>query len=337
MTGLRLALGFGKPGTLHRYVSNRVLQALPTLVLIVLAAFVLLQCAPGDMAQALAGESGGASPEYMAGLRESYGLDRPVFVQFVLYVKGVLAGDLGFSFRNNMPVSELITARLIPTSLLALASLVVAVLSGVAAGAYAAISNGGWADKWISAVALLTYALPGFLLGIVLILTFSLALPWFPIGGFSDPHIHGSWISHALDIAHHLVLPALTLGAFQGAIYARFTRTAMLEVLGQDYIRTARAKGLRPWRIVWRHSLRNALMPIITLIGMQAGAVLSGAILVETVFAWPGIGRLAFEAVQQRDYNLLAGLILCSGTLVVAINLAVDLCYTALDPRVRVQ
>jgi len=319
------------------YVLTRVLQMVPTLLLILLTAFVLLQLAPGDMVQVLAGEAGGGSPEYLARLRQSFGLDQPLHVQFLLYMRNVLSGNLGFSFRNNASVTALIGARLGPTLLLAAAGLAVAVGIGVSAGALAAARRGRPVDRLIGIAALLVYATPGFLLGIGLMLVFAVALPWLPVGGFVDAYgVEGPW-AHALSVARHLVLPAVTLGALHAAIYARFTRGAMLEVYGQDHVRTARSKGLSAGRIALRHVLRNALLPLVTVIGMQTGALLSGAILVETVFAWPGLGRLAFEAMQQRDYNLLAGLILCSGTLVVLVNLAVDLLYAVLDPRVRLK
>ena len=318
----------------HRYVLTRVAQMLPTLLLILLTAFVLLQMAPGDMVQVLAGEAGGGSPEYLASLRQSFGLDQPLHVQFLLYVRNVLSGNLGFSFRNNTSVAALIGARLGPTLLLAAAGLAMALLFGVGAGALAAIRRGQALDKWIGLVALLVYATPGFLLGIGLMLLFAVKLQWLPVSGFADSYgVEGFW-PYTQSVARHLVLPALTLGALHAAIYARFTRGAMLEIYGQDYVRTARSKGLTTRRITVRHVLRNALLPIITVVGMQTGSLLSGAVLVETVFAWPGLGRLAFEAMQQRDFNLLAGLILCSGSLVVVINLAVDLLYTVLDPRV---
>lgn len=320
-----------------RYIVLRVAQIMPTLFLILLVAFILLQLAPGDLVQVMAGEAGGASAEYMAQLRASFGLNEPVYVQFLNYAYNVIRGDLGFSFRNNMPVMELIASRLPATLLLATTALVISVLFGLAGGAIAATWRGRWPDHLVSLVALLIYATPVFLCGVGLILLFAVALPWFPIGGFADVYGTGSAWDAFASIARHLTLPALTLGTAYAAIYVRLTRGAMLEVQGQDFIRTARAKGVFPARIVWRHTLRNALLPLVTVIGMQTGSMLGGAILVETVFSWPGLGRLAFEALQQRDYNLLAGLILCSGVLVVVINLLVDLVYSVLDPRVRIR
>jgi peptide/nickel transport system permease protein len=320
-----------------RYIGGRILQMVPTLLLIVLTAFILLKMAPGDMVQVMAGEAGGASPEYLARLRESFGLDSPLYVQFLHYINAVLQGDLGFSFRNNMPVLQLVLSRLPATLLLAASALIVSVFFGVGGGVVAAVYRGRWPDHIVSLAALIVYATPVFLGGVALILLFSVALPWLPIGGFVDAYgIQTTW-QRIGSVAAHLVLPATTLGATYAAIYIRLTRGAMLEIQMQDFVRTARAKGISSFRMVWRHSLRNALLPLVTVIGMQGGAMLGGAVLVETVFSWPGLGRLAFQALQQRDYNLLAGLILCSGVVVMTMNLLVDLVYGFLDPRVRVR
>jgi peptide/nickel transport system permease protein len=309
----------------------------PTLFLLLLAAFTLLHLAPGDAAQVLAGESGGGDATYLANLRTRFGLDQPIYVQFMLYARNVLSGNLGFSFRNNMDVVDLIGTRMLPTLLLTGSAMAVAVTFGMTGGALAASHAGRWQDRLISGIALLIYATPGFLLGIGLMILFGVKFPWLPVGGFVAPHGIENGFEYALSVARHLVLPVVTLGALYAAIYTRFTRGAMLEIYVQDHVRTARAKGLAASRIVLRHVMRNASLPLITVIGLQAGSLLSGAILVETVFAWPGLGRLAFEAVQQRDYNLLAGLVLTTGTLVVLINLCVDLLYAVLDPRVTLR
>ncbi|HXZ08463.1 MAG TPA: ABC transporter permease [Paraburkholderia sp.] len=323
--------------TLVFYVAVRVAQMAPTLLLVVLAAFLLLKLAPGDMAQAIAGEAGGGSPEYLARLRESFGMNQPLPMQLLHYVGRVLSGDLGFSFRNNMPVTALIGARLGPTLLLAAAALLIGIPVGVGAGALAAARRGSLIERVIGGVTLTVYATPGFLLGIGLMLIFAVAWHWLPIGGFADAYgDDGHWAATA-SVARHLVLPALTLGILQAAVLARFTRGAMLELYSHQHVRTARAKGLSARHIASRHVLRNALLPIVTVIGLQTSALLSGAMLVETVFAWPGLGRLALEATQQRDFNLLAGLTLCSGAAVVIVNLAVDLLYVVLDPRVRIR
>lgn len=320
-----------------RYVGSRIIQMLPTLFLILLSAFLLLQLAPGDIAQVLAGENGGGDAQYLDMLRRSFGLDQPLHIQFLYYAGNVLSGHLGISFRHNMPVLELIGTRLLPTLLLTGSGLAIAVLLGISAGVVAAAFRGRLPDRIIGTITLLIYATPGFLVGIGLMVLFAVTFPLFPVGGFTDPvGVQGEW-DYVLSITHHLILPATTLGLLYAALYARFTRGAMLEIYDQDHVRTARSKGLKAGRIALRHVLRNALLPIVTLIGLQTGSLLSGAILVETVFSWPGLGRLAFEALQQRDYNLLAGLILCTGTVAVIINLVVDLLYSALDPRVLIR
>lgn len=324
-------------GSRARYVGVRALQMLPTLFLILLAAFALLHLAPGDAAQALAGEGGGGDAAYLELIRRNFGLDQPLYIQFLRYVQNVLSGELGFSFRNNSTVAALIGAKIVPTLLLTGSALVLAVLLGVLGGVVAALKEGRWPDVVISTFGLLLYATPGFLLGIGLMILFGSMLSLLPTGGFSDVSGLSSRADYVASVAAHLVLPSVTLGTLYAAIYMRFTRGAVLETRGMDYVRTARAKGISRSRLVMRHILRNALLPLVTMIGLQAGSLLSGAILVETVFAWPGLGRLAFEAVQQRDYNLLAGLVLTTGTTVVLVNLAVDLVYMLLDPRVKLR
>lgn len=320
-----------------RYLTIRIIQVVPTLLLVVLFSFVLLHLAPGDPAQVLAGEAGGATPEYLSQLRVSYGLDKPVYVQFFLYVQNVCRGNLGFSFRANMPVLELIAARLTPTLLLAGASLIIAISVGLLAGAIAALYRGKTIDILISNTALVIYATPSFLLGIGLIVLLSLKLELLPTGGYVDASSDAGWVAHLSSLMKHLVMPAVALGAFYAAIYARFVRAAMLEVYTHQHVRGARARGLSHFQIAIRHVLRNSLLPFVTLVGLQAGSILSGAILVETVFAWPGLGRLAYEAMQQRDYNLLSGLVLCSGLVVMAVNVAVDAVYAVLDPRIELR
>lgn len=322
---------------LIRYALRRAAQTLPTIALIVLTTFVLLRLAPGDIVQVLAGESGGGNPEYLEQLRASFGLDQPLPVQFVKYVIQLLHLNLGFSFRFQVPVSELIGTRLVATLLLMTLGLILAVLIGVSAGIIAARTAGRLPDKIVSALSLATYAAPNFLLGIALIVLFAVELRWFPIGGMVDPYGVNDLPGYVRSVARHLVLPTLTLGLFYGAIYTRLTRSAMLEVSNHDFVLTARSKGLNAARIVRRHVLRNAMLPILTMIGMQMAAMVGGSVLIETIFAWPGIGRLAFEAVFQRDYNLLCGIVLCSSILVVLVNLLIDLLYSALDPRVKIR
>jgi len=317
------------------YVVRRLLQAVPVILAIVALNFLLLHLAPGDAAQVLAGEAGSASPEYMAQLRERFGLDQPIWLSLLVYVKNVLSLDLGFSFRHNMPVLDLILQRLGPTILLMGATLVLSVGAGMALGLLAAARVGGWLDTCISILALISYATPLFWIGLMLIVVFSIKLDWLPTSGMETvAAFHEGW-ARVADITHHLVLPAVTLSLFYMALYARLTRAAVLEQAGMDYVATARAKGLSEARITLTHVLRNAILPVITMAGVQMGALLGGSIVVETVFAWPGLGLLAYQSLFARDLNLLMGIFFLSASLVVVANLAVDLLYTVLDPRIQ--
>jgi peptide/nickel transport system permease protein len=317
------------------YVLRRLLQAVPVIFAIVVLNFLLLHLAPGDAAQVLAGEAGSASPEYMAQLRQRFGLDRPLALQLVLYVKHVLTLDLGFSFRHNMPVLDLIAGRLGPTLLLMLTTLALSVSAGIVLGLAAAARVGSWRDTLISVLALVSYATPLFWVGLMLIVVFSLKLDWLPTSGMETvAAFHEGW-ARVLDIARHLVLPALTLSLFYMALYVRLMRAAVLEQAGMDYVTTARAKGLGELRITLSHVLRNAVLPVVTMAGVQVGSLLGGSVVVESVFAWPGLGLLAFQALFARDFNLLLGIFFLSACLVVAVNLAVDVVYTLLDPRIQ--
>jgi peptide/nickel transport system permease protein len=318
------------------YVARRLLQAVPIVIGIVVLNFLLLQLAPGDAATVLAGEAGGAPPEYVAQLRERFGLDRPVHVQLLLYVKNVLMLDLGYSFRNSMPVAQLIFTRLGPTLLLMGTTLIVSVLSGVLLGLLAATAVNTWRDRAISVVAVIAYATPLFWIGLMLILLFSIKLDWLPTTGMEDVVAFNEGWARVLDIARHLVLPTLTLSLFYMALYTRMMRAAMLEQRGMDYVVTARSKGLAERLITYRHVLRNAVLPVVTMAGVQVGSLLGGSVVVESVFAWPGLGQLAFQSLFARDFNLLLGIFFLSACLVVVVNLAVDLLYLALDPRIKV-
>ncbi|MBP2305900.1 ABC transporter permease subunit [Azospirillum melinis] len=321
-----------------RYVFRRLVQALPMAFAIVLLNFLLLKLTPGDLADVIAGESGSATPEFMENLRRLYGLDIPVHLQFLNYIQGILHFDLGYSFRQGMPVGELILERLPATILLSLTAILFALLVGVLLGVVAARSRGSLLDEAISVVSTMGFATPLFWVGLMLIVLFSIELRWLPSAGMVTvgADYRGRW-DEWLDIGRHLVLPAVTLSLFFLSIYVRITRSAMLEVYGLDFVRTARAKGLTEARVVIRHVLRNALLPIVTVTGLQLGAIFGGTVVVETVFGWPGLGRLAQEAVFSRDVNLLLGIFLCSSFIVIVVNLAVDLLYAALDPRVEVR
>ena len=320
-----------------RFAARRVLLAAPTLLVIVVLNFGLLQLAPGDAADVLAGEAGAATPEYMVQLRQKFGLDQPVYVRLAKYVGNIASFDLGFSFRHNQPVAQLILARLGPTLLLMVTVLLLAVGAGVLMGALAARHLNRWQDNMISLVAVLTYATPVFWAGLMLIVVFSVKLGWFPTSGMEAvAAFHTGWTRIA-DIAHHLVLPAVTLTLFYLALYTRLMRASIIEQSTMDYVTTARAKGLNERQVLLWHLLRNACLPVLTMAGVQAGALLGGAVVVETVFAWPGLGLLAYDSLFARDLNLLLGIFFVSACLVVAVNLAVDMLYALLDPRIELR
>ena len=318
------------------YALRRLLQAVPVVFAILVLNFLLLHLAPGDPAQVLAGEAGSATPEYMAQLRQRFGLDRPLALQLVLYLKNMLALDLGFSFRHNLPVLALILGRLGPTLLLMGTTLVVSVVAGIVLGLLAAARPGSWRDTLISILALVSYATPLFWVGLMLIVVFSLKLDWLPTSGMETVAAFYEGWPRVVDIARHLVLPALTLSLFYMALYVRLMRAAVLEQAGMDYVTTARAKGLSETRITLAHVLRNAVLPVVTLAGVQVGSLLGGSVVVESVFAWPGLGLLAFQSLFARDFNLLLGIFFLSACLVVVVNLTVDVLYTLLDPRIQV-
>ena len=321
---------------LLRYVLRRLLQAIPVILGVVILNFLLLQLAPGDAATVLAGEAGGAPPEYVQALRERFGLDKPVAVQLALYVKNILALDLGYSFRNQSPVLPLILARLSATLLLMGTTLVLSIGGGVLLGLLAAVWVRTWKDHLISVAAIIAYAMPLFWIGLMLILLFAVKLDWLPTSGMEDAAAFYEGPERIVDIARHLILPAITLSLFYMALYARLMRATMLEQRGLDYVTTARAKGLTERQITMRHVVRNALMPVVTVAGVQVGGLLGGSVVVESVFAWPGLGQLAFQSLFARDLNLLLGIFFISSCLVVVVNIVVDVVYVLLDPRVRV-
>ncbi len=319
------------------YALRRLAQAVPTVLVIVALNFLLLQLAPGDAADVLAGEAGSATPEFMAQLRKTFGLDQPLGVQLLLYIKQVVTLDLGFSFRHNMPVIELIGSRLFPTLLLMVTVLLISVGLGTLLGAFAARNLNRWQDNVISMLTVLAYATPVFWAGLMLIVVFSIKLGWFPTSGMQQVAAFHEGAAKVRDIAHHLVLPAVTLTMFYLALYARLMRASVLEQFSMDYVVTARAKGLTEPQIARRHVLRNAVLPVLTMAGVQVGGLLGGAVVVETVFAWPGLGLLAYESLFARDLNLLLGIFFICTCLVVVVNLVVDVAYSLLDPRIELR
>ena len=321
---------------ISRYVGKRLLQGIPIILAIIVINFFLLNLAEGDAVDVLAGEAGSATPEYMAQLRQKFGLDQPLPVQLMVYLKNILTLDLGYSFRHDMPVDQLIFDRFAATALLMTSTIILAVGFGVLLGLMAAMRLNTWKDTIITIFALITYATPLFWVGLMMIILFSLHLGWFPTSGMENvAAFYEGWVRFS-DIAHHLVLPTITLSLFYLALYTRMMRASMLEQYGQDYVVTARAKGLTERRITFGHVLRNALLPVVTMAGVQVGALIGGSVIVESVFAWPGLGMLAFESLFARDLNLLLGIFLLSSVLVVAVNLVVDIIYCFLDPRIEV-
>lgn len=310
-------------------------QGALTLLGVVLVNFCLLHMAPGDAVDVLAGEAGAASPEYLARLRQEFGLDASLPVQLSQYLGRIARLDFGYSFRNQAPVLDLILGRIGPTLLLMGVSFCLALGLGVGGGVLASRKVGRPADVAISVATLIVYATPIFWVGLMLIVLFSVKLGWLPGSGYETIASGYTGLARVADIARHTVMPALALSLFYMASYARLMRASMLQVAGEDFARTARAKGLSERRVSYRHVFPNALLPVVTIAGVQVGALLGGSVLVESVFAWPGLGRLAFEAVLNRDKNLLLGLLLISSGLVVVTNMVVDALYAVLDPRVE--
>lgn len=317
------------------FIAARLVKAVFILLAILVLNFVLIHAAPGDPAAVMAGEAGAADEKFLQDLRERFGLDQPFHIQLWNYMKGAVQLDLGYSYRQQMPVAELIWDRLPATLLLTATAFVISIVIGVAAGVLAAQAQGTWWDTLISSLALLFYATPLFWVALMASLLFSVVLGWLPGFGYQTIGADYTGIDRVLDVGKHLILPATTLGLFFTAIYMRMTRASMLEVSRLDFVKTARAKGLRNSVIQRRHILRNALLPVITLAGLQAGQIVGGAVLTETVFAWPGIGRLMFEAISQRDYNVILGVFFISAVLVLLFNLITDILYGIVDPRIR--
>lgn len=302
-----------------RQLAFRILSTLPVIWLVVSLVFLLIHLVPGDPIQQMLGE--GTPVADLQAVRHTYGFDLPLGQQYLNYWKGVLHGNLGTSIRYGQAVNQLIAKRYPYTLQLTAAALLVAVLLSVPAGVRSARKRNRWQDRWISVISLFGLSFPNFALGPILILLFAIKLGWLPVSGSGS-------------IAN-LVLPAITMGGALAAILTRMVRTSMLEELGQDYVRTARAKGLSESAVVYRHALRNALVPVITVLGLQFGALLAGAIVTETIFSWPGVGRLTIQAISNRDYFLVQGCILAIGLTYVAANFLTDLLYSVVNPRIR--
>ena len=312
----------------------RVFYAALLLVAVLVLNFSLMHAAPGDVADTIAQASGGADPEALEQIRKDYGLDKPFLVQLGTYIGKVLRFDLGYSFFYNDKVTSLILQKLPATLLLVISAQLLALIVGVVLGIFSARRPNGILSHFVTLLALFGYSAPVFWTGIIFLIGFSLYVPLFPVGGMRDVTIEGGFFVQAMDIARHLVLPMITLASIFLALYSRLSRATMMEVLGSDYVRTAKAKGLTTRQVVYKHALKNAVSPVITLAGLQLSAVVSGAVLVETVFSWPGLGTLAFSSILARDTPMILGILFFSALVVVVGNLLTDLALRLVDPRV---
>ena len=311
------------------------LYAVLLLIAVLVLNFSLMHAAPGDVADTISQSMGGADQELLDQIRADYGLDQPFLVQLGRYIGGVLQADLGYSFFYNQPVTQLILERLPATLLLVFTAQIFALIVGVVLGVISARKPKGLANYLVTFLALFGYSAPVFWTGILLLITFSLQIQWFPVAGMRDVTIEGGFWTHFVDVARHLVLPAVTLASVFLALYSRLSRATMMEVLGSDYVRTAKAKGLPERQVVYKHALKNSLSPVITLAGLQFSAVISGAVLVEAVFSWPGLGTLAFQSIIARDTPTILGILFFSALVVIVGNLLTDAALRLVDPRMR--
>lgn len=316
------------------FVAKRLAYGLLVILAVIVFNFVILRLAPGDPAMIMAGESGASDEKFVADVRAAYGLDKPIPMQLGLYLWNVAKLDLGHSYRQQRPNLDLIAERLPNTLLLATSALVMALMIGVTLGFIAARFRGA-VDTIVSVLSLVFYAMPIFWVGLMGILVFSVQLDWLPSFGMRSIIPKSDSIERVFDTLRHLLLPMMTLALFYAAIFARLMRSSLLEVRSLDFVTTARAKGASPRRVWFHHMARNALLPVVSLAGVKAGELVGGSVLVETVFGWPGIGRQAFEAVVQRDYNLLLGLFIITSAVVIVINIIIDMTYSLLDPRLE--
>ena len=317
-----------------RLLRRRLVQAVPLVLGVVIINFVLIQLAPGSFLELMTAENQVSDPATVALLRKTYGLDDPVWLQLLKYIWALLHLDFGFSYRQNLPVIDAIWMYLPATLLLMLSSITLAFTVGVAAGVVASVKVRTVWDTLISIAAMFFFAAPSFWLGIMMIVLFAVKLGWLPVGGMMTIGGAGGGI---LDILHHLILPTLALGLFYAATYARVMRSSMLEVSQLDFVRTARAKGLSRTRVTLSHVLRNALLPVVTILGVQMGTVLAGSVVIESVFSWPGVGSLLFDSVSSRNYPVVLGIMVLGSLVVIAANIAVDLVYMWLDPRIEIR
>jgi peptide/nickel transport system permease protein len=319
-----------------KLLRRRLVQAVPLILGVVVINFCLIQMAPGSFLELMTAENQVSDPATIALLRKTYGLEDPVWLQLLKYIWALMRFDFGFSYRQNMPVIQAIWIHLPATLLLMVSSITLALAVGVAAGVVASMKVRTFWDSLVSVAAMFFFAAPSFWLGIMLIVLFAVKLGWLPVGGMMTIGGAGG-VGGILDILHHLILPTLALGLFYAAIYARVMRSSMLEVAQLDFVRTARAKGLSRNKVTIAHVLRNALLPVVTILGVQMGTVLAGSVVIESVFSWPGIGSLLFDSVSSRNYPVVLGIMVLGSLVVIAANIAVDLVYMWLDPRIEIR
>jgi len=316
-------------------ILQRVLYAALLLLAVLILNFSMMHLAPGDVADTISQSMGGADAEVLEQIRIDYGLDQPFIVQLGRYIGNVFQGDLGYSFFYNQPVTKLIFEKLPATLLLVVTAQLLALLIGVLLGVYSAHKRDGMVSHFVTIFALFGYSAPVFWTGILLLIAFSLKIPLFPVAGMTDVTVEGGWFVHFVDLLRHMVLPVVTLASIFIALYSRLCRASMMEVLGTDYIRTAKSKGLSSREVIYKHALKNSLSPVITLAGLQFSAVVSGAVLVEAVFSWPGLGSLALQSIIARDTPTILGILFFSALVVIVGNLLTDLALRWVDPRVR--
>jgi peptide/nickel transport system permease protein len=319
------------------YALRRTIQSAPILIMIMIGSFLLIKLAPGDTVDALVGDMGGADPAFVARLRVEYGLDQSVVVQLWRYMAKLAQFDFGWSHVYEQPVTTVLLSRLGNTLLLMVSSLSLAFVFGIALGAFAARRAYSITDNAISTLGLVFYAMPSFFLSLLMILIFSVKLGWLPVGGIRTIGAFNEGWADVVDVARHLIMPTAALSLIYLAFYMRLMRTSVLEVSDYDFVRTARAKGAGSTRVMYHHIIRNALLPVVTLLGLQFSTVLGGSVVIETIFSLPGLGQLAYTSVVKRDLNTLMGIIALSSIIVVLVNIVTDLVYAWLDPRIELK
>jgi len=325
--------GYRKVPSIRKYIVRRIFHAVPLIFIVIILNFFIIQLAPGDPAEILAGEN---APGYVVEqIRERLQLDRPLHIQLFFYIWNIIHLDFGYSYSTSTPVISLISSRILATLLLVLSSTFIAVILGIITGVISSKNVYSFTDNIITTFSLISYSMPNFWLGMILILILGLYLRLLPIAGMTTLRVTYTGLAYVFDIIKHLISPALALGLSTLAIYHRLTRASMLEELRKDYIITAWAKGLTEFQVLYRHALRNAILPLVTVLGMRMGFILSGSIIVETIFGWPGMGRLTFFAIGARDYPLLMGIFTIVSITVIITNLITDICYYYINPRIR--